>query len=151
MSPWRRFWFFVASLVLAICGVAVWAVNPGSFWGWAGVLLIGLGAILFVIQLVRPDSLTLARDHFSYRSLGRSVRYAWSDVAGFGVLLLPRQGANTRQVGIRFKKHGGTLARQMVSGLTGRFDGALPESYGLPADDLVALMEEWRSAAAARH
>lgn len=144
----RRLWLIVGSLLAAVCGLGVVVFNLESFWAWAGVLIFGVGLAIFVIQLVRPDTLTLARDGFSYRSLGRSMRYAWADVAEFGVLVLRVQGGTTRQVGIRMKTPGGTLARRMVSGLSGRFDGALPDNYGLPVEELVALLEEWRVAAA---
>jgi hypothetical protein len=47
-------------------------------------------------------------------------------------------------------KTGSTLVRLMVSGPDKRFDRALPDTYGLSVDELIALMEEWRAAAASR-
>ncbi|HEY1295069.1 MAG TPA: hypothetical protein VGJ60_18485 [Chloroflexota bacterium] len=148
-SRGRRFWLVFGSLLAAVWGFGMALLNTDSWRGWAGMLIFCAGIALFIIQLLRPDSLTLTRDGFSYRNLGRSERRAWSDVAEFGILAIRRQGGTTRQVGIRYK-NGNTLVRTMVSGLDARFDFALPDTYRLSVYELLALMEEWR-AAASRH
>ena len=148
MSRWRRFWLLVGSLLLATWSLGLLVLHAGSFWGWAGVLLFGASAVFLVIELLRPDSLTLGRDEFSFTSLGRRSRFAWADVAEFGLLVLPVRGGNTRQVGMRMKRSGSSLVESLLSGMGGRFDASLPDSYGLPVEELATLMEEWRSAAA---
>jgi hypothetical protein len=72
-------------------------------------------------------------------------------VAEFGVMLAQVIGAagTVRQVGIRMKT-GSSLVRLMVSGPDKHFDSYLPDTYGLSVDELIALMEEWRVAAASR-
>ena len=48
------------------------------------------------------------------------------------------------------KAPGSSLRRRMTSGMSGDYENALPDSYGLTVEDLKALMEEWRTAAAQR-
>jgi hypothetical protein len=147
-SRLQRFWILFGSLFVAAWGFGVLALHSDSWLGWVGALLICVAVFFIVMQLVRPDSLTLARDAFTFTSLGRHYRYAWTDVAEFGVLLVPVIGApgTTRQVGIRMKT-GSNLVRLMVSGPDKRFDRELPGTYGLSVDELIALLEEWRAAA----
>lgn len=150
-SRGRRFWILFGSLLLAAWGIGMVALHSDSWSGWVGALLFCVAAFFIVMQLARPDSLTLARDAFTYTSMGRRFRYAWTNVAEFGVLLAQVIGApgTTRQVGIRMNT-GGTLVRLIVSGPDRRFDTHLPDTYGLSVDELIALMEAWRAAAASR-
>jgi hypothetical protein len=149
-SRWRRFWLFFASLLLAAAGLVVIGSDQGLFWSVAGVVMVALGAAGFVVELVRPDALTLGRDAFSYTSLGRRITLNWAHVAEFGVLRLRARGGSVKHVGFRRATPRKGVFRRMVSGLADNFDGALPDSYGLPVEDLVVLMEEWRLAAAQR-
>jgi hypothetical protein len=150
-APGRRFWLIVASLILILSGPIVAATGRGSAVSTVfGVLLFVCGVWLFGIQLLRPDRLIFARDDFSYRSAGRTTHMAWSEVAEFGVMRTRRRRVDVVQVGIRFKTPRSRLVEQLISGPGGTFDNALPESYGLPVDDLCAVMEAWRLAAAHR-
>jgi hypothetical protein len=150
-SRGRRFWIVFGSLFVAAWGIGVLAEHSDSWLGWVGALLFCVAAFFIVMQLARPDSLTLAGDAFTYTSLGRRYRYAWTDVAEFGVLLVQVIGApgTVRRVGIRMKT-GSTLVRLMVSGPDKRFDREVPDTYGLSVDELIALMEEWRTDAERR-
>jgi len=133
--------------MLAIAGIVVLASSDGLFMTLAGVVLLGLSVVLFIVQLVRPDALTLRRDEFSFTSLGMRTRLAWSDVAGFGVVQVPVRRGTVSRVGIRMQVPGSALRRRLT-GMSGDFESALPDSYGLSVEDLCALMEKWRSAAA---
>jgi hypothetical protein len=146
-SRGRRFWLIVGSLMLAVAGLFVLASSDGLFMSLAGAVLLGLGAVLFVVQLVRPDALTLRRDEFSFTSLGMRTRFAWADVAGFGVVQVPVRRGTVARVGIRMHVHNSALRRRMT-GMSGEYDSALPDSYGLSVAELCTLLEEWRSASA---
>ena len=145
-SRGRRFWLFVGSLMLALAGLFVLASSDGLFMSLAGVVLLGLGLVLFVVQLVRPDALTLRRDAFSFTSLGMRTRFAWADVAGFGVVHVAVRRGTVDRVGIRMQVPVSALRRRMT-GLSGEYDTSLPDSYGLSVAELCALMEAWRAAA----
>jgi hypothetical protein len=63
------------------------------------------------------------------------------------VVHVPVRRGSVDRVGIRLHVHSSALRRRMT-GMSGDYDSALPDSYGLPVAELCALMEEWRSAAA---
>jgi hypothetical protein len=148
-SRGRRFWLIVGSLILIVASpvIATTGSGPALVATGFGVLFFAAGMGLLAVQLLRPDRLTLAHDDFSYRNLGRRTRLAWSDVAGFGLLRTRHNQATVLQVGIRLNRPRSTLVREFISGPAGDFDSALPETYGLPVEDLLAIMEEWRLAA----
>jgi hypothetical protein len=140
----RRVWLLVGALVFCLAGLVVLASSEGVFWSVAGAVLFAAGGLIFLVQLLLPDSLALSRDELCVSSLGRRTRIAWVDVAEFGVLQLPVRGGSNSQVGIRLKAPSSTLRRRMTSGVAGRFDRALPDTYGLTVEGLCALLEEWR-------
>src|SRR5262249_19890002 len=142
-----RIWLLIASLILLLAGVVIVALNETTFVGWLGVAVFGGGIWLLVVELFRPDRLTLTMDKFTYRSGGRGTSIPWADVAHFGVSEIPIRGGVNRQVGIRLNGQSSRLRRQMVSGIDGAYDVLLPDTYGLPVKDLAALMEAWRQAA----
>jgi hypothetical protein len=145
-SASRIWWLLFGSVILLAAGVVVLALGEHVVWGW---FFFAAGAFLFIRELVWPDRLTLTRDGFSFTILGPRTRIAWSDVAEFGVLRTYRVGTTTRQVGINLKRPRSGVVRALVSGYP-QFDYALPETYGLPVEDLTAIMEEWRAAASTR-
>lgn len=146
-SRGRRIWLLIASVILLLAGILIVALNDTNFVGLLGVVVFGAGTMLLVVELFRPDRLTLSHARFTYRILGRGTSIAWADVAEFGVSEIPIQGGTIKQVGIRLKTQSSRLRRQMVSGISGAYDVLLPDSYGLPVEDLVVLMEAWRQAA----
>lgn len=146
-SRGRRIWLLIASLILLLAGIVIVALNDTNFVGLLGVAVFGGGVWLLVVELFRPDRLTLTKDRFTYRSGGRGKSIAWADVAEFGVSEIPIQGGSVRQVGIRMKGDTSLFNRQMVSGITGAYDVVLPDTYRLRVEVLAELMEEWRKAA----
>jgi len=147
----RRFWLIVAALFTIVAGPFVAATGHGSAVStWFGVVLFVAGLALLGVELFRPDRLTFAVDDFSYRSAGRTTHMAWSEVAEFAVMRTRRRQVDVEQVGIRYKTPRSRLVEQLLSGPGGTFDNALPETYGLPVQDLCAVMEEWRLAASRR-
>jgi hypothetical protein len=139
----RRFWLVFGAVLLLGAGVVIFALNEGSLTGWLGVVVFVAGLLLLIVQIVRPDSLTLTRDSFSFRSLGRQNRIAWADVAEFGLLRYYVRGGVVKQVGMRMTRRS-TWRRLATSGARDGFEAYLPDSYGLSVEDLIGLMEEWR-------
>jgi hypothetical protein len=115
---------------VAAGGLGVGAAQAG-LWGWATIVLFGLGALLFLAQLMQPGTLVLRPDGFSVSALVHSWGYAWDVVSGCGVV---RSGLRGERVVV-----------YRVAGYA-----ELPDTYGLPATELAALMEEWRAVAAVR-
>ena len=82
-------------------------------------------------------------------SLFRRNRIAWPQASGFTVTTLPLPGGNKKpMVGYdhdSLKGFGADFSRDKI----GR-NAALPDSYGLPLEDLARLLTEWRERALAR-
>lgn len=113
---------------------------------WIGVLagpFFALCALVALLNLLPGAShLRLDAEGFEMRSLFRSHRVAWREVAGFGVI----QVMLNRMVGWNFTAghtgHG--HLRKLNAGLSG-FEAALPDTYGRSAQALADLMNAWRT------
>lgn len=113
--------------------------------GWASVLFFGLGAIVGAIHLVPGMSyLRLTPDGFIIKSMYRISRpVRWDSVSEFRVakmeflikmvvfdaLARPDAGLSA-------------INRQLVGAQAG-----LPDTYGRSAEDLAALLNQWRDRA----
>jgi hypothetical protein len=134
----------VASAIFALVGVLVFAVAPGGRVGGVVVFLFFGGcAAVAILQLVLGSQLTLTAEGFTVRSLGRQVTRRWQDVESFVVV---RASAFTNIVGIRLlaAPGGDTFLTRAARNVFG-YQGALPDTYGMKANDLAALMNEWLS------
>ena len=116
---------------------------------WGARCFFGLGASIFVLQLVPGIShLRLTPEGFEIRNLGRGDFIRWGDVDAF----FPTRTGWSRAAGFRFvpEYEGARAGRAFASWLSGGAEGVLPDTYGRKAEDLVALMEEWRRRHTAR-
>jgi hypothetical protein len=135
----------LAGAVFAMGGVLVFFAAPGGRVGGIVVFVFfGACAVVAAIQLVLGSTLTLTTDGYTFTSLGRLVTRRWQDVEPFVAV---RTSAIGGVVGIRLavpseRLPGPRRAARAVAGYDG---GALPDTYGMKADDLAALMNEWHS------
>jgi len=110
--------------------------------GWGVVTFFGAGCLISIVVLLPGASqLTLDRRGFMVRSLFRRRDYSWQDVGEFGTWEFKNRM-------VVFNRHPGSggMASALNVKLTGR-DSALPDTYGLAAEDLVQLMVLWRERA----
>lgn len=139
-------------LLLIVCLLfsfgGIYMVRDGASGGWAVLLFFGLG-VLVCIAIVLPgaNGLTLGPDGFEVRSMYRGARTRWQDASGFMSAQIPPYGHNMVVYDDATIKPG-MLAKANV-GMTGR-NAALPDTYGMNADGLAALMEAWRARALRR-
>jgi hypothetical protein len=93
---------------------------------------------------VLGSTLTLTTDGFTFTSLGRPVTRRWQDVESFVAV---RTSAIGGVVGIRLAVSSERLSgpRRAAKAVAGYDGGALPDTYGMKADDLAALMNYWHS------
>jgi hypothetical protein len=129
-------------LVLVVClafvAVDVLLIHDRTPKYWFTLILFSLAALVMLVQLLPGSgSLTVSRDGIEVRSLFRTHRYRWSELSEFGVY---RVRGNTF-VGFNFSPEyrrsaaGRALARAFAG-----YEGSLPESFGLRAQDLAALL-----------
>jgi hypothetical protein len=147
LYPSRRKW----ALVLAVCGSfaagGVWMVAEKAPWGWFVLVFFLIGAIVAAAALLPgAGALTLDGSGFESTNLFRRSRLRWRDVTGFKAGVIPPSGR-------RFVLFDDITAQDRAiarinTAILGR-NGALPDTYGLSADDLADLMRRWHERATA--
>jgi hypothetical protein len=139
-SPWRNVGLLAVSLIFVATGVLM--VRDGEGIGWFVLGFFGLCALVFALQLLPGTSrLRLDQNGFTVTSLFRSSTVRWSEVARFFVA----------QVGGRAMvcwDYAGavphsTASRRLSRALAG-VEAGLPDTYGLSAEALASLLEDWR-------
>jgi hypothetical protein len=118
--------------------------------GMACVLFFGACAVIGAVMLLPgAGSLTLDVGGLEVCSLFRRNRIAWPQASRFTVATLSLPGGNKKpMVGYDhdgLKGFGADFSRDKI----GR-NAALPDSYGLPLEDLARLLTEWRERALAQ-
>jgi len=133
-------------LFLTICLVftpaGVLAIREGQpLMGSLILGFFGLGAAVFVIHLLPGASwLRLTRDGFHFRSLFRKPRFvSWRSVSRFSV----SQVSDQDMVVFTSEEGASSPLAPLNAALTGHAE-ALPDTYGKKAEELAALMNEWR-------
>ncbi|QOY90058.1 hypothetical protein [Paludibaculum fermentans] len=139
----RMLFLAVACSVVALIGLGA----RGG--GWLLGLLAGIGAVISFTSLLPSAAwLKLDTQGFTYRIAFRTHQYNWADIQSFAVLTRRYLGIIpiSRSVCFTFtaehKKTKSLLLRMAT--VIARFDGQLPDNYGMKARDLAALMEIWR-------
>ena len=135
---------FLAGAVFAMGGVLIFFAAPGGRVGGIVVFVFFGGcAAVAAIQVVLRPTLALTADGFTFTSLGRRVTRRWQDVDSFVAV---RISALSGVVGIRLAVSSERFSgpRRVARGIVGFDGGALPDTYGMKADELAALMNDWR-------
>jgi hypothetical protein len=110
---------------------------------WVTVAFFGTGCLISIIALLPGAAeLTLDGEGFVMRNLFRRFSFRWRDVGDFAAVQISMQKA------VAFNQHSPperALAAMNVM-LVGH-NSALPDTYGLTAEDLARLMALWRARA----
>ncbi len=136
----------VSIFVLVIGGAAVATGEQGGWWAiMGGAVLTGFLCLL----LVRPNRLELDdRGFTTVTPLGRRSRVEWIECAAFRVYRPDVDGSFRAPLRVVYdtkdsQGHNLALVSQFVAGGS----AALPDTYGMPADDLADLLNRYRTAA----
>jgi hypothetical protein len=122
-------------------------LRAGERLGWFVIAVFGLGTLVSVVQLLPNASYLLLTDRgFTVRSIYRSGFVEWGEIGFFTTATI----ATNRMVVFNYSSHfdRAMRARQFARTLAG-FDGALPDTYGMRAEDLATLLNDWRKRHAA--
>ena len=118
-----------------------------SWTDWLGIVFVGACFLSVLVNLVPGASyLRLDAQGMVVRSLYRTHATPWSDIAEFGVLVLPKTGRE--MVGWNYMPGRGkpSFLRKLDFEFYG-FEVALPDTYGMDAKDLAALLQSIRDRA----
>jgi hypothetical protein len=137
----------VSASLVAGGALTVQEGHPIGWAGWAAIFFFGSGVIVFCLLLL-PGSAYLKLDPagFTVCSLFRVHSTRWYEVDSFEVGTI----AGRKLVVFNFSNlhRGQDFARALASSISGH-EGALPETYGLSAEELAAMMNDWRQRAGA--
>jgi hypothetical protein len=145
LPPSRRKWLLVMLICGAFTASGLFLMPRGEVKTWLTVAFFGLGtAVSITMLLPGAGGLTLSREGFKVTSLFRSHFVVWAQATDFMAHRIPPAMKQMVLYNDAGAKHG-TLGK-INTGLTGR-NGALPDTYGMRADALAALMSKWRERA----
>lgn len=140
-SRMKAFWLLLAAVAFVTIGFFMRAEKP--LIAWACILFFGLGIPLSLVMMFSPNSMYLRLDEegFEMGSFFKKNRVKWTDVAGFELASI--RGA--RMIAIIYAPHyeGQQIGRAIAENLSG-MEGAIPNNYNAPLDELLPTLNEWQ-------
>lgn len=117
-------------------------IGDGDRLGWLEIFFFGSGFIVFCVSMLPGSAyLKLDSNSFTFCSLFRPHTLRWDEVEAFGVTTI----ALRKMVAFNFSElHGGHRRMRKISSVLSGYEAALPDTYGRKAEELAALMNEWR-------
>lgn len=143
-SPRRTIGLLAGFAVAAAIGGLM--MRDDAPWGWAVVAFGVVGLVVFLVIAVRPNRLELTQGGLATVTLGRRWSAEWHECGEFRTWQGPDLGSSRMIVfdcsapGVR-----GHPLEKLAESIAGA-NGGLPETYGLPADELAALLNRYRQA-----
>src|SRR5438552_1036804 len=140
LYPKRAKWIVAALACGIMTASGVWIIADGKWFGLLPTGFFGLGLLISLILFWRNSSfLELDSDGFVIRNLFRDSRLSWAQVEGFDV----RRIGIRKMVTLTFVPSYTPLARaRAVMRAVAGTEGALPDTYGMSAEDLAHIMNE---------
>jgi hypothetical protein len=130
-----------------LCLVDFLRGNLGEIEFWICAVVFGAGVVVAVVPFVAPHylSLVLDRDGFEWSRPFRSGnRIRWRDATNFQSW--QPSASRVKTVVFDDAAHNGTTRGSLNKSIAGRNSG-MPDTYGLSADDLAYLLNQWRERA----
>jgi hypothetical protein len=138
------FLILLGCCIFVVIGIAM--INSGEILGYLVAGFFGLCSVVAIVQLLPGSSyLCLDSEGFICCSLFRKHKVAWSDVDEFFVITLKQTGVKVNEmVGYNFAaSYDKSKLPRMLSAWVGKCEGGLPDSYGMKAEELAALMNSF--------
>ena len=138
----NRLWGAVYLLTcLGFAAIGGFMIAEGQGAGWFVAGFFGLGVAVFSIGLLPGASyLRLSAEGFTLCSLYRRRDFAWGDVGPF----FPGVISGRKMVLFDFADSAYRPRWRAVARALSGAEDALPDTYGMTAGELAALMNDWR-------
>lgn len=154
-TPRRRIvWgliLFAAAMALGLWVTGMSDDSVFAAWSWVGVLALGAAVVVSLLNLRRPPQLILTSEGFTVTGPFGVGPIPWRDVERFSIY---REPAGADDAGgppyaswtlKPTSPHRGGVASRLHRAGDMPIDGALPARIGPPLQELVDLMESWRT------
>jgi hypothetical protein len=144
-SRGRTLLMVLGSVVFVLCGW--WMIESGKVFGWFAVAFFGICCVAWLVRLL-PGAcgVVVMKEGIAIRSFFRVRFYEWERVEGFGLIAVRNQlmvGFNEAAC----ESRGPANLTQAVFG----FSHSLPESFGYEAEQLAAILNQYRQDALESH
>lgn len=125
----KAVWMLIASTIFVAGSVAIIRIDVQE--GWGAVVFFGL-CLLVSLYMLTPNAirLTIDKNGIEMKTLRKPMRLAWNDVERFYVVEIRTGLATIKFIGIKYSP---TLSRM---------DGALPNHFSKPAEELCQLLND---------
>jgi hypothetical protein len=142
LRPRRTKHLLLTGVAAAFCGIGLLMIRDGDPRGWFCLAFFSLCALIFLVQLVPGASyLKLDAQGFTVRSLFRSTSYTWSEIVAFA----PGRVGGNRGVVFNLTPDSERQRRlRRFNAATLGAEAALPDTYGLSAERLAEILNEWK-------
>lgn len=144
--PSRTRWAVILSIAIVFTLAGAVLFPREEVLRWFIVLFFGLMVFISALQFVPgANYLELRRDGFTFSSLFRKKSFFWSDVEQFGTYRMANSGSE--YVGFNLSQNyrkNLTFGEKISITMVG-WEAGLPDTYGMKAQKLAELMEEWRA------
>lgn len=132
---------FSVSILLMASGTFLFEKSP--IMAWVIVLFFGLCVLVALIQMLPNSSfLKLTEEGFEVRNFFKSNVTKWSEVDSFRVGNVGGQKMVMYDFSEEHQKY--NVGKKIAKSLSGS-EGALPDTYGMKANELATLMNDWKS------
>ena len=148
LRPSRIKNFLLLAVSVALTAGGATMIRDSRSMGWFVLVFFGLCTVIFMTLLLPNSSyLRLTRDGLETRSLFRSSKLRWADVASFRAGRIGLNAMVLIEYAPSYRR--ARSGRAVATALTGA-EGALPDTYGRSAKALAGLLNEWRVRASQR-
>jgi len=133
-------------LLLAVSIIFTWAgmamISDGETAGWLPFIFFGLGILVSIVTMLPGASyLRLSTEGYEVCSLFRKHTVKWRDIGPLGVGISSGNKMVVFDYSPSYTEH--VSSRQLAKNMTG-FEGALHDTFGMSAEELAEVMNEWR-------
>jgi hypothetical protein len=145
LVPSRLKWVLILLGCAGFVAIAVLLMPKNEAMTWLAIAFFGIGiAVALVMLMPGAGGMILDREGFTIVNLFRRNVILWTDATDFVADTIPMTVKKTVLFNLASAKS--KMLGRLNVGLTGR-NGAIPDTYGLSADDLANLMAQWRERA----
>lgn len=137
-------------MLLLIAGSSLFTIGgisglgSGDVTPWLCTIFFGLCALVGIVNILPNASyLHLTPDGFEVKSLYKLRSYAWSDVHDFRVYDV---SDISKLVGFDLSdSHPANKTARKISSTVAGVEDSLPDNYGMKAEALARMMNEWKA------
>jgi len=142
----RRKWSGLFAISVLFVALGVWMVVSGESFGWYAIVFFAAGIVVAGWQLVVPARLTVTSTTIELVSMGKKWTLALSHCGPFTTWKNPEGGH--RLVVFDYVGDSNKLLNRLSRQISGA-SSALPDTYGLSAEELADVLNQARAAAQA--